>query len=241
MGLLSFISKRHLMPAPFRGLGKATSPIGSRIDPPAAYWALGVGLATVAVDWLLFGLARYPESSEGRWALALTSCAVQVRLAQGHLPSLGLAAPVQGWGRWARIGSYLLCVVAGIAAMVFMIWMYGRRDLPDHLMSPQTLRSAFVPMCVLYPLLEESIYRGTLCIGVAAISGERWAIVLSGIAFAVLHWIYGNVSPENQLGGFVLAWAFVRSGSIAVPLILHAGGNGLVWLAHLGANLWLVP
>jgi membrane protease YdiL (CAAX protease family) len=214
--------------------------IGSAIHGRAAALSLFVGLATIIFDWWLIWLDRYPESHEGRWALALLGCLMQLRLANGDLASIGLVAPMGGWRRWLQIAGYLLLVVVALGAVAFAAWALSDKPLPKHLLAKQNLLPALVPMCILAPLLEESLYRAVLCVGVAASLGDRWAIVASGVAFALLHVLYGNPSPENLLGGFVLAWAYLRSGSLFVPLLLHAGGNALVWLVHVGANAFLV-
>lgn len=214
--------------------------IGSAIQGRAATISLFVGFATVALDWRLIWLDRYQESHEGRWALALLGCLLQLRLADGDIASIGLVAPVGGWRRWFRVAGCLLIVAVTLGAMVFATWALSDKPLPKPLLTKHTLLPALVPMCILYPILEETIYRAVLCVGVAVIFGDRWAIVASGVSFALLHVLYGNPSPENLLGGFVLAWAFLRSGSLWVPLLLHAGGNALVWLAYVGAHVFLI-
>jgi membrane protease YdiL (CAAX protease family) len=214
--------------------------IGTAIQGRAAKISLFVGLATVALDWWLIWLDRYPESHEGRWALALLGCLMQLRLANGDLASIGLVAPRGGWRRWLQTAGCLLIVAAALGGIVFTAWSLSDKPLPKHLLARQNLRPALVPMCILAPLLEESLYRAVLCVGVAAVLGDRWAIAASGVAFALLHVFYGNPSPENLLGGFVLGWAFLRSGSLFVPLLLHAGGNAVVWLVHVGAHAFLI-
>jgi len=37
--------------------------------------------------------------------------------------------------------------------------------------------------------------------------------------------ISGVAAPDNQLGGFVLAWVFVKSETILLPIALHSIGN----------------
>ena len=48
---------------------------------------------------------------------------------------------------------------------------------------------------------------------------------MSGTIFAGLHVLYGSPSPENLLGGFILSWAFLKSGTLIVPIALHSLGN----------------
>jgi membrane protease YdiL (CAAX protease family) len=46
--------------------------------------------------------------------------------------------------------------------------------------------------------------------------------------FQALHLAYGIYLPHYFLGGMILAWAFFRSGSLLVPIGLHAAWNLLV-------------
>ncbi len=77
------------------------------------------------------------------------------------------------------------------------------------------------------PLLEESIYRGVLCVCLRSVAGFRTTILISGTLFALLHFIYGNPGIDNFLGGYFLSWAFLLSKSILVPLLFHSVGNSL--------------
>ena len=104
---------------------------------------------------------------------------------------------------------------------------------------PAAVGPAFLRMCVFAPLLEEAIYRVALCVPLAATVGAGWAVAASGAAFGLLHAVYGNPSPENVLGGFFLAWAYLRSGSACVPVLLHAAGNLLVLAGQVGGWYYL--
>jgi membrane protease YdiL (CAAX protease family) len=89
-------------------------------------------------------------------------------------------------------------------------------------------------MCILAPAVEEGIYRVGLCCGTVGLLRPGGAIAASGLLFGALHVLYGNPGPDNLVAGFFLAWAFLKSGSILVPLALHAAGNLCVlasWIA----------
>jgi uncharacterized protein len=60
-------------------------------------------------------------------------------------------------------------------------------------------------------------------------------------AFAALHliYIYGNPSPENLAGGLFLAWVYLKSEGLALPILLHSLGNLLALLMQVGAWFWL--
>jgi membrane protease YdiL (CAAX protease family) len=88
------------------------------------------------------------------------------------------------------------------------------------------------------PLLEEVIYRLVFCPPATALLGPRACVILNGVVFAGLHFLYGNPSPENLLGGFILSWAFLKSETLLVPLLLHAGGNACAFLANVAYYYW---
>ena len=75
------------------------------------------------------------------------------------------------------------------------------------------------------PLLEETIHRLAFCTAAVAVSGRWPTIAASRLLFGALHIFYGNPDPSNMVGGFVLAWSFLKSGSILVPVALHSLGN----------------
>jgi len=98
--------------------------------------------------------------------------------------------------------------------------------------------SQFLPWlfraCLAAPVLEEAVYRFALCAPTAPILGRWPVIILSGLAFGWLHFIYGNPGPDNLIAGFLLAWAYLKSESILVPVVLHALGNFFVFLTQAG-------
>ena len=66
-------------------------------------------------------------------------------------------------------------------------------------------------------------------------NGKWPTIIASGLVFAALHFRFGVASPDNAIAGFVLAWAYIKSESILVPITLHALGNLAVGLYMLAA------
>jgi CAAX protease family protein len=127
-----------------------------------------------------------------------------------------------------------VCIVAGLWA-----WLLAGREVPFYRTPPREVGFRFLQMCVFTPLHEEAVYRLALCVPLAALSRPWTAIVLSGLIFGLLHFLYGNPSPENLVGGFFLAWAFLKSGSIYVPVLLHSLGNCCALAAQVGAWFWL--
>lgn len=62
---------------------------------------------------------------------------------------------------------------------------------------------------------------------------------MSGSSFAALHVVGGVPSPENLVGGLFSAWAYLKSESIAVPVLLRGLGNLCAPAAQVGAWYWL--
>jgi uncharacterized protein len=213
-----------------------------------------VGGFAVAADFALVWWNHYPESLEGRFVLALLGFAAFVYVAKGDVASLGLTlVPVQGWRYWfkatlliaAAVAAFILTVAVVAVAAFFLAahgdWaLVGNRMLRSmHTTSPSNIGAAFFRMCLTAPVLEETTYRLLLCVPLAACGRARSAIVVSGLLFAALHFLYGNPSPENLIGGLFLAWAYLRSGTILMPLLLHSFGNFLVLLIQVACWYWL--
>lgn len=191
-----------------------------------------IAVAVVAAD---LGIVRVDPvwSVNGRWSLALSGLLALLVLSRGNPVTIGLRSPTGGWGRWVRLGVSLGLLVGAVLALAATLWRWSGRPLPPVPAPWMDLWVQFLHMCVFAPLLEETLYRVVLCVPLAACS-PTLAIAVSGLSFAALHVVYGNPSPENQLGGFLLAWAYLRSGSLAVPLLLHSAGN----LVALAFQVW---
>jgi membrane protease YdiL (CAAX protease family) len=124
----------------------------------------------------------------------------------------------------------LVPILAFLAVAKSLSWEF---TIPR--IAPDQAISRFVDMCVIAPVVEESIYRLVLCFPTTATIGSTGAIILSGATFAGLHFAYGNPSPDNFVAGYILAWAYLKSGSIMVPITLHSLGNSVAFAVHFGA------
>lgn len=63
-------------------------------------------------------------------------------------------------------------------------------------------------------------------------------VIVGGTLFAALHFVYGNAAPDNVVAGFFLTWAYLKSGTLVIPIIYHAAGNGFVLACHFVAWHW---
>jgi membrane protease YdiL (CAAX protease family) len=216
--------------------------IGQRLksSPGELAAASATAALVVAADLALVWWNRYPASLEGRSVLALLALAANLRLVQGDLPSLGLRlTPLQGWWHWVWVSLLIGLAVAACILVGLGVWVWSGHELPIYTVAPDELGPSFLHMCVFAPVVEETTYRIAVCMPLAVLLGPWKAIAVSGLAFGGLHVASGNPSPENLVGGFFLAWAYLRSESIAVPVLLHGLGNLCALSAQVGAWYWL--
>jgi len=202
--------------------------------------ATAIAVFVVVADFALILWEYYPHSIKGRGVLAIIGLVAFFWLVNGDLDSVGLRLkPVQGWWYWFRISLLIGLIILAIMLLMGGVWVLTGRDLPVYTTQPHNIVPSVLWFCLFTPVLEEVTYRLVLCMPLAVLVGPRWTIVASGLVFGGLHVAYGTPSPTNFLGGFVLTWAYLKSGSIAVPVILHSLGNLFVRLASIGAWYWL--
>lgn len=149
--------------------------------------------------------------------------------------ALGLTLrPVLGWRWWLTAGAIL-----GVILALFCLGLY----VTVHSMNnPLGFRSMFVSReevwpflvsaCVRAPIAEEAIYRLVACVAFKPVIGARLTVLITGIWFSLLHVRYGNPGIDNATAGFLLAWVFLKSGSIAVPILFHMAGNAVIIALH---------
>lgn len=194
--------------------------------------ALALAVGATAADFAYSWHAGYDYLTRG--LLAAVALLALLLLARGDRATLGLVGrPLPGWGYWCKVLAVLAAVAVVMAGLAEGVVLATGWPVPPPYWTPDRFLEGFTHMVVLAPLMEETLYRAVLLPPVVALGGGRVGIVVGGVVFALLHVVYGNASPENQIGGFVLAWAYLRSGSLVVPVGLHALGNFAVLLLHL--------
>lgn len=80
---------------------------------------------------------------------------------------------------------------------------------------------------------EEIVYRALLLRALEGYVSARWALVIQAAVFELVHaYVYGHGSVTGAwfIGGLVLGYAFQRSRSLAVPTLLHAAHNFLLFV-----------
>jgi membrane protease YdiL (CAAX protease family) len=205
------------------------TPLGYALQktPAKTWFAVGIALAAIGTDFFL-------KSFRLRSLVIGVSLLIFVLLAQGDRASLGLVVRLRpSYRYWVKVTLGIGAAVAGFCIVaVFLLWIIGIH-MPISARPPERILSALVSYCISAPVLEEALYRLVLCVALVRIAGPWWTIFASGAIFAALHFVWGNASPDNFIAGYFLAWAFLKSGSILTPIVLHSLGNLCVLALHV--------
>ena len=152
------------------------------------------------------------EPGATRWAIAAGVALLGISLASVYAVYLPLSYIAPDFVRWWLIDDPLV-----------MIWTSG--DL-------YRLANGFnfFVLVLLAPFVEELFFRGLLLPSWASRWSPKRAVVLSSLAFAILH--------ADIVGGFIFgvvaAVAFLNTRNLWMPFVMHLTNNALVWLITLG-------
>ena len=99
----------------------------------------------------------------------------------------------------------------------------------QHLPAPGQMALFALLGTLVAPVGEEIFFRGLIVNALKKRGNVRFRIIVSALLFAVVH-----VSPLSVLilfgMGLMLAWAYEKTGSLWVPILMHAVNNGLAFL-----------
>lgn len=177
-----------------------------RLNPFASWELLILGVYALALHQLdvrLSGLSGYPQPNLRTWV--------------GF--GLKLSLLLGGWG---------LAITLLKAGLHMPVFQKGQGQEPAVFIGNWLWYA-----CLRAPLLEEGLFRWMLCPITEAIWGFWPAILLSGSLFALAHVLAGNPGADNLVAGYFLAWAFLKSRSLWIPIGLHAAGNVCIGLVFL--------
>ena len=135
----------------------------------------------------------------------------------------------------ARFAPYLgtLLLFAGFLMLQALVnshlWSFFRQSFTDYLevFSPlleHNIAMSFLFMVILFPLLEEIIYRGIILEGLLQNHDRRFALVFSALIFALIHMIIIQVIPAF-FSGLLLGWLYLRYRSLLLVFFAHAVNN----------------
>jgi membrane protease YdiL (CAAX protease family) len=153
--------------------------------------------------------------------IAALSLGFVVAQVPGMAGALGFrVAPKQGWRLWLWVG-----IALGVGQ--FLLDFVVVRFVPAiSLGRPEAMTwQRFFSSCLMAPMAEEVLFRMLTCPPAAALTGRWGGILISGVMFASAHYVDGVGSPDNLIGGFGLAWLFLKSETMLVPIALHSLSN----------------
>ena len=204
---------------------------------PRASVGIVVATGTVAIDFVMVLAGAWTDAN--RTLLALLSLLTLLVITHDRGRSLGFVLRLRpNFLYWVKATAIIGAVIGAFAVAVSVVIWILNVPVEWPKLPPKYVSSRLIQMCVVAPLLEETLYRVVLCAPLAAVVGARWAIFLAGVIFAGLHFAYGNPGPDNFIAGFFLAWAYLKSGSAVLPIALHSLGNGAA-AAFQVFNWWI--
>ncbi len=87
--------------------------------------------------------------------------------------------------------------------------------------------TTLIVVAVIAPLAEEVLFRGVLYRWLRERIGIGFALVLSSLAFSVVHGVVALI-PAIAVLGLILGWVYERTQSIWTPILVHAIYNAIV-------------
>lgn len=203
-------------------------------------------VAAVAVSIALTVLVRI-ERGDATVALFFTTATLLVEVWAGvivlglarrrgvSLRDLGFRAP-NSWsllplalfGAYASLMAYSLAILAieRVTGADLAFIREGNRIPTDLPRTPLIWGTLGLAVVVAAPLCEELFFRGLIYRGLAGVAGPALGIIMSGLAFAVVH-ANLSVAVPFTLIGMIFAWVYRASGSLWTPIAAHAIVNGM--------------
>jgi uncharacterized protein len=156
---------------------------------------------------------------------------------EGRMAHIGLA----NWSRLSlvkTVGAGLLVIVAAMAVTT----LYTNLVAPNAPLQAQTqmlIKSIpndvfnqlilFAVIVFFAAIIEEVLFRGLLQNGLKRRVGPIWAIIISGLVFAAIHF-QPLAFPVLALMGMAFGYLYHLTGSLRVTILLHMANNGAALL-----------
>lgn len=148
-------------------------------------------------------------------------------------------------GFWMTTGLTLLCLVLAYIGVILVslvsqslmenltgldLKQQGLVESAPEITDNTTRVLMLITLCLGAPLMEELIFRGVLYSVMARYLNPWYACVASSLFFGLIHGNLLSLIPLTVLGMF-LAEAYRRTGTLAVPVLMHAIFNLISYLA----------
>ena len=209
---------------------------------------LVAGIVLVATGVLDPALLDPEEGATALLAIVVASqtaglLLVLLLLRRRAVPLGPLVGPLRPLGRHLGIGVGLgvATIVASLTVVSVLVGLSGNDAAPEQLLtgdiieSPLQVLLAVLIAVVLAPLAEELVFRGLLHRNLRRRMRIVPATLISSFLFAIVHVDVVLSQPIALVGltlaGAVMAVAYERTGSLVVPVVIHAVYNATTLVA----------
>ena len=230
IGPLEQIASLEPSPKPFPGFLQALG-LSALYVVVLAFLALPVVIIGVAFE--KEGLYLHPiVQIVASLAAALVVVLMAKESTGTNLKQLFKAVPIKPFVlRWTAA----LTLSNLILGILFAFWM--QRAFPDILPKPdygfsQSRWIALILIVIIAPLCEEALFRGVLLKGFVGRYGVAPGVALSALFFATAHGSLARI-PFTFCLGCILAWLYLRTGTLWVGIGAHAFNNLIAGIAIL--------
>lgn len=142
-------------------------------------------------------------------------------------------------GALAGLVVFALQVPIGLAIQQVCAYLGGEIPRQEIVTQAQRAHGAeamtfAVGAIVLAPFAEEVFFRGILLPAVARSAGERRALFIQALAFGAIHvnaWHMWPLALPLAVVGWCSGWLYLRTGSLAPSIVLHAAFNAINFAA----------
>ncbi|MEK4628181.1 type II CAAX endopeptidase family protein [Solibacillus sp. FSL R7-0682] len=156
------------------------------------------------------------------------------------------AMSAKSWGKYLTLTASLQLIAVMIGTFLLMLvylqfenWI---RDLMEFILVDEAVETPifvfvlfFINVCILAPLWEELFFRGILLRRFMLKWSPQKSIIISSLLFGIIH-----LNPINVVFAFflgcVLAFVYLKTKSIIVPMILHSFSNFLAFIQYYLSN-----
>lgn len=167
-------------------------------------------------------------------ALPLAVGALLMARRLGPLPEiLRLVSARTGDVVWSVVGMVAVSTAAGaLVSLLGLVEEGALAELNAQFMAmPMSTRLLMVPATALAPgIAEELFFRGWALSRGLRYASRTWAVVVSSLAFGVVHFDPGHMLAASLMGLY-LAFVVMRTGSLLPVVVGHVANNALATLA----------
>ncbi len=89
----------------------------------------------------------------------------------------------------------------------------------------------YFDIVVITPIVEEIVFRGFILAGLTLALGNIRGMVISSALFTLVHWDF-DIMPIIFVSGMLIAWLYMRTGSLWPPIAMHALTNAVATVQY---------